>query len=261
MRLEKYIRNVRYRKQEAAQKRRAVYNGIINGPGMVTSGNFNKISMIDLELLLCLYDKYFFENLLISTLKKNNYSVRLRMSRNMTRSAGSTRYRKALKGNVLRAVSVFVLSFSADLLGQTFSDLKRPVTVNGIECRDRLEALQCVFEHELIHLIELFLWDDSSCRRSRFRRLAGNFFCHKETTHNLITQIERAVALYDVQPGDMVEFDYRGKKLTGRINRITKRATVLCEHPDGDKYTDGKRYLKYYIPLSFLRKSPSVNRN
>jgi hypothetical protein len=40
----------------------------------------------------------------------------------------------------------------------------------------------------------------------------------------------------------------------GRINRINSRATVLVESDQGTLYGDGKRYLKYYVPLALLRK-------
>ena len=50
----------------------------------------------------------------------------------------------------------------------------------------------------------------------------------------------------------MVGFTYSGQWLRGRVNRVTKRATVLVEHAKGRKYTDGKRYLKYYVPLGEL---------
>ena len=38
----------------------------------------------------------------------------------------------------------------------------------------------------------------------------------------------------------------------GRVNRITKRATVLLENQQGEHFTDGKRYETYYIPLQYL---------
>ena len=37
-----------------------------------------------------------------------------------------------------------------------------------------------------------------------------------------------------------------------RVNRVTKRATVLVEHPDGQKHSDGLRYKTYYVPIARL---------
>ena len=60
--------------------------------------------------------------------------------------------------------------------------------VNGLLCRDRTEALQRVFEHELLHLLEMLIWARSSCSAARFRGLAWNYFGHTATKHDLITQ-------------------------------------------------------------------------
>src|SRR5579863_405353 len=42
-------------------------------------------------------------------------------------------------------------------------------------------------------------------------------------------------------------------QLTGRVNRVTKRATVLVTDPDGKLYSDGLRYRTSYVPLACLR--------
>ena len=49
-----------------------------------------------------------------------------------------------------------------------------------------------------------------------------------------------------------VSFKIDGRALTGIVNRVTKRATVLVEDDEGRLYSDNKRYLKYYVPLSML---------
>jgi len=36
------------------------------------------------------------------------------------------------------------------------------------------------------------------------------------------------------------------------VNRITKRATVLVEDERGMRYSDGKRYAKFYVPVASL---------
>jgi hypothetical protein len=45
---------------------------------------------------------------------------------------------------------------------------------------------------------------------------------------------------------------FEGRRLTGRVNRITKRATVLVEDSEGQKYSDGLRYKTYYVPIADL---------
>jgi hypothetical protein len=119
----------------------------------------------------------------------------------------------------------------------------------------RLEAAQRVFEHELIHLAEMLVFGRSSCAAEPFRELAWGWFGHTETKHDLVTQQERARAKFDVRVGDRVTFTFEGTPYTGVVNRITRRATVLVEDARGQAYSDGKRYLKFYIPLTMLQRA------
>ena len=140
----------------------------------------------------------------------------------------------------------------ATLLFSTFSDVDRSIVVSGIECQDRIEALQRIFEHELMHLTEMMIWNDSSCSKRRFHSLSFQFFAHTEATHQLITPSERAATQFGIKAGDRVRFQHEGDAHEGFVNRITKRATVLVEDENSPLYSDGKRYAKYYIPVNQL---------
>jgi hypothetical protein len=48
----------------------------------------------------------------------------------------------------------YEIAVSTLLLFQTFREPGRPVVVGGLVCRDRLDALQRIMEHELLHLAE-----------------------------------------------------------------------------------------------------------
>jgi hypothetical protein len=50
-----------------------------------------------------------------------------------------------------------------------------------------------------------------------------------------------------------VRFSFEGVQHTGIVNRISKRATVLVEDNRGVRYTNGKRYAKFYVPLQSLK--------
>jgi hypothetical protein len=125
-----------------------------------------------------------------------------------------------------------------------------------MHCDDRLQALQRIFEHELVHLAELVCWNDSDCAAARFQDIARRLFLHRAHTHQLVTRRERA-AESGIRIGSRVVFLFEGRTLAGRVNRITKRATVLVEDPDGQKYSDGMRYKTYYVPISFLKLLPA----
>ena len=52
--------------------------------------------------------------------------------------------------------------------------------------------------------------------------------------------------------GSKVRFDIQGHSHEGVVNRITKRATVLVVDPQGQPYSDGHKYVKFYVPLRKL---------
>jgi hypothetical protein len=173
----------------------------------------------------------------------------------MTMAAGKTGRRELRDRSGVVVKRRYEIAVSTTLLFQTFRDEQRPIHVTGIVCRDRLEALQRVFEHELVHLIEMLVWNHSSCTAGRFQSIASRFFGHTEHTHQLITPHEHAWTKFGVKPGDRVAFRFDGQHYVGRVNRITRRATVLVEDERGRQYSDGKRYAKFYVPVGLLRKA------
>jgi hypothetical protein len=148
----------------------------------------------------------------------------------------------------------YEITVSTTLLFNTFQNVDRKVIVGGLECRDRLEALQRIFEHELLHLAEFLGWGRSNCRAANFHALSRRIFAHEGVFHDLVTPREEAGVAYGIVAGDRVSFEHEGVRHVGRVNRITRRATVLVESPTGRLYSDGKRYLTFYVPLPMLRK-------
>ena len=71
-----------------------------------------------------------------------------------------------------------------------------------------------------------------------------------------MTRRERA-AEAGIRIGSRVSFIFEGQELTGRVNRITKRATVLVQDPEGSPFSDGSWYKTYYVPLVHLKISES----
>jgi hypothetical protein len=145
----------------------------------------------------------------------------------------------------------FEIAIASSILFDGFGERDRSVSVCGLECENRLEALQRVFEHELVHLVEQLCWHSSNCATPRFQNIATSIFLHSAHTHDLITRRERAL-ISGVSIGSPVTFIFEGRRLIGRVNRITKRASVLVEDPDGVKFSDGPRYRTYYVPIASL---------
>ena len=211
----------------------------------VGTPDFTTIHPDDLAFLLDTYDRQFLSGLVRRQLGDGRLSFRL--SSRMTRTGGQTirRTRSAGGADYEIAVSTFIL---LDGFGDGDSD----VSVGGLPCANRLEALQRIMEHEIVHLVEFLCVGHSNCREKPFQDLARRLFGHRTNTHELITRRQRA-AQDGILVGSLVTFARRGRQLTGRVNRITKRATVLVEDPGGSRYSDGRMYAKYYVPLSDLR--------
>ena len=54
------------------------------------------------------------------------------------------------------------LDRQVEMLFDGFGDADRRVSVCGLECENRLQALQRIFEHEMVHLIEQLCWEHSN---------------------------------------------------------------------------------------------------
>jgi hypothetical protein len=211
----------------------------------VHKANFEEIRKQDLQLLFTACDRFFFNGLCSQALSSSRLTFRL--APRMTRAGGKTARITGRNGAVSYEISIAVF-----LLFDSFGPGDRQVTVCGIECATLLDALQRIFEHELVHLIESLCWSDSDCAASRFQEIARRFFLHRSHTHNLITRRERAAAS-GIRVGSKVIFRFGDRELSGRVNRITRRATVLVEDPAGAPYSDGLRYKAYYVPIRLLK--------
>lgn len=238
--------------QDISESSRIIYETVLHQSSYLDAGNFTRVHPNDLRNLFDLYDQRFFAGGMRSLL--DAATISFRFSRRMTQSGGKAtrRITRDRAGNPIR--TEYEIAVSTALLFETFREDLRPIAVSGLPCRDRLEALQRIFEHEIIHLIEGLLWELSSCAAPRFQSIANRFFGHTDHRHQLITPRETAFRKYGIKPGDQVSFQFEGQNYVGIVNRITKRATILVEDSGGEWYTNGKRYEKFYIPVESLER-------
>lgn len=230
--------------------RRRIYDEALRSSPCLDDGNFTSIQTADLRRLFDLYDGLFFRGLLRAAL--DGTPLAFRLSSRMTRAGGKTTwYTRECDRRRLR----YEICVATALLFQCFTKQDhRAITVVGLTCRDRLEALQGVMEHEAIHLAEILAWGRTNCAAKRFQSVASRLLGHQTHTHTLITPKERALAAYGIRQGDRVRFEYDGQRYTGLVRRITRRATVLVRDQRGDPYADGHRYATFYVPLGQLQR-------
>jgi hypothetical protein len=256
--VQRFLAGVQYPADFVARACREIHDQLLRDSPRIRADNFAHIATTDLALLFDLYDATFFDRRLRQLLDAGKSPLSFQLSRRLTRSAGSTtRFQpRRVKAGAAPEPTRYEIAISTNLLFQTFAGVERTVRVNGLVCRDRVEALQRVLEHELLHLLEMLVWGKSSCSASRFKALAWNYFGHTETVHDLVTAPESAAAKFGVRVGDRAAFVFEGVRRVGVVNRITRRATVLVETPQGAVYSDGKRYQKFYVPVTLLQKAP-----
>ena len=236
---------------DVQQRTHEIAETVLSQSRVMKSANFTSTTAADLQRMAELYDAHFFDSLLLSLARQ--YGLSFRWSSRMTSAGGkTTRSTHRLRGTRKTSVS-YEIALSATLLFQTFGDLQRPIRVTGYDCSNRMQAMQRILEHELIHLAEMLVWHDSNCAACRFQTIAHRLFGHTEHKHDLVTQQERAAKKYNVRVGSLVSFTHEGRGYIGKVNRITRRATILVIDPNGQRYDDGKHYRKFYVPLAQLR--------
>jgi hypothetical protein len=233
--------------QQIAARTAHIHAVVLSKSKYIGIPNFTKIHPADLEMLFAEYDEAFFGRQVKESL--GTTPLHFGLSKRMTSAGGkTTSYTDPRSGSRRYEISVS----TAILFGCFHDDDHRPITTSGLVCRNRLDALLRVMEHELVHLIEMLLWDRSSCSQARFHSITRRFFGHTENKHKLITPRERAIVKFGIKPGMRVRFRFDGVEHTGIVNRISKRATVLVEDGRGVRYTNGKHYAKFYVPVQSL---------
>lgn len=236
-----------------AEKNQAIAAALCDRSKNIRGANFEEITGEDVATLFALYDEQYFAGWLGRMIEQNSpRPMRFRVSSRMTKAGGKTT-RRPIRGAFRKRRYAYEIAIATRLLFLSFADAQREVRIGGVACRSRIEALQRVMEHEIIHLIELLQWGQSSCNQPRFKKLIRNIFGHTEVRHDLVTPAEDAAVKHQVAVGSMVRFELEGRQLSGRVNRITRRATVLVESSQGQRYSDGRRYAKYYIPVEMLQ--------
>lgn len=220
----------------------------------ISEENFSEIHSKDLETLFRLYDDRCFQGLCSQLLAEQGCPIGFRLSNRMTRAGGMTSRRDWRAPHPHAGERHYEITASSFLLFDNFKPGSREITVCGHLCENRLQALQRIMEHEIVHLIEMLIWDRSSCAARRFQGIATRWFQHQAFSHSLITPREKARTEFGIRPGVVVHFDFEGRTYKGVVNRINKRATVLVPDRKGERYSDGKKYHKYYVPLQNLRR-------
>lgn len=246
--LRSILKRLRIEADARATRNQQIEQRLLKSSANITSPMFRTLDAEDLQRLFEAYDELYFGGQLNRTLATT--PLTFRVSPQMTKAGGKT---SSWRRNRRLPIERLEIAVSSTLLMQTFADAQvdRTIYVTGLECHHRLDALMRVMEHELIHLAELLGWDTSSCTQDRFQTFAWQIFGHTDHRHALITPREQAAAA-GVVLGTRVRFEQDGRWLEGIVNRVTRRATVLVPSPDGELFSDGRTYDRFYVAVNML---------
>ena len=151
------------------QKQQAVYRYMLRNSARMTGGNFSNISAEDLGMLFHAIDEHFFAGKVGAVCEKSAARpLTFRLSTRMTNSGGMTTC--ARHHGTSQQKPEYEIAIATTPLFETFKH-EAVSHVGGLRCYDRLESLQRIMEHEMIHLIELLLWDNSSCSAQPFKQI------------------------------------------------------------------------------------------
>lgn len=242
----------RLSQRQRLERETSVYRHVLQNSQRISRGNFSSLAPADLGMIFHAIDEDFFDGCLsIACEKLTSKPLSFRLSTRMTSSGGMTTMQHA---GGWRPATEFEIAVATTPLFETFK-IDSTAQVGGRLCHDRLEALQRIMEHEIVHLIELLLWEDSNCSANPFREIVHRFFGHLESNHQLLTPRDVARQKLGISIGDKVRFTKGTQTMEGYVNRISKRATVLVHSHLGHRYSDGQRYEKFYVPLTNLKKA------
>ena len=230
-----------------------VYHHMLNNSSNFGTPDFRTLSPADLGQLFQATDEIFFDGLVGKVCEQvAARPLSFRLSTRMTSTGGMTIMQRPARS--LDRRFEFEIAIATTPLFESFKGSEK-ASVGGVNCDNRLQALQRIMEHEMVHLIELLLTKDSNCSAKPFKRIVRNFFGHTQSNHRLMTPSDIARTRLGISPGDRVRFDRNGQTISGVLQRVTKRATVLVLDRNGTAYTDGRKYAKYYVPLTLLHRA------
>lgn len=235
-------------RDDICSKREEIFRLLIKNSSNIDNGTIKVMSSEDLMLIFRLYDRIFFGNWFMDMFKGK---IKFSLSRRMTRSAGITLCPKNID-KIKPEELVIEIRIGVDFFFH-YGMIEDGKAVCGIKTGNSLEALLLVLEHELCHVIEFILFKRSNCSGQRFKTIANNLFGHTESYHRLPTHKQIAYRNMGIKVGDTVSFAFEGRKLSGIIYNINKRATVMVRDKNGTLVDNqGNRYSKYYVPLKCL---------
>lgn len=204
--------------------------------------NLKTFNVSDLTKLFDLYNLYFFNNSLPET--------KLDISNRLTVTAGTCEISRT------SGKCVYNITMSRSLFTKLNLESNQATKSGGLVCRSRLNCLQLVLEHEIIHLICGHYYPNRKDLNEKiysghgllFKNLVRNYFGQTESTHQIGNIIydgsdnERTLSKEEIKIGQIISIiDKKGIKKGVIVNIYTKNVGI--EFIDGDTWKVGTDFL------------------
>ena len=202
------------------ERRTIIYDHILSMMGGIC--NPNQLCISDIQLIYDEYNNMFF----YGSLPKISFEL----SRKMTKSGGIYTEKNGEKK----------IKISVPIVLGCFGSGETKLSANGINVYNRIEALQQIIEHEIIHL---YIYTNNTAKRNEhhgetFKKMAKETFGHTECTHKLIGTSNNTYVInnssgdnndkkYTYTTGQIVSFTLKGHTVKAQIMKLNpKRARV-----------------------------------
>ena len=92
-------------------------------------------------------------------------------------------------------------------------------SVGNIRCKNKVDCVQILIEHELIHILKHHYkgYDETDPHGEHFRILMKDVFCHTTPSHNLLDGIVNKRNKGAIQPGDYVDLGGESHNNVGTV--------------------------------------------
>lgn len=104
-------------------------------------------------------------------------------------------------------------------------DQDATTTANGRTVKSLVAAYQVIAEHEMAHLY-LYMKNGDEAHGPAFRKLVAEKFGHTAWTHSF-PAARSQLAAKNVRINTVVKFEYKGRRVIGRVANVRKTATVV----------------------------------
>lgn len=180
-----------------------------------------------LDNMFKLYDYYFFSNLITNSLNKMGGSTIFEFTDKMTSTGGTC-------SQIGRCQ--YKIKISSDRLNTLTVENISNIHVNGITPIDKIEALQLIFEHELVHMLLQMFSLVNEMHGPFFKTITANLFGHTDFRHGIterrlignIPSFSQRVTKDQLFVGQTVSYKSKtGEIVTGIITKLNpKRAEM-----------------------------------